>query len=117
MPWELHGTKRYYYRRRRVNGRSQGKYIGGGLIGELAAIEDLQRRQAREQVDSARRAEQQSQSLADKPLRGTNQLATLLLRSVLLGTGAYRQHDRGKWRHIREDRSHSSQSHVDHLGK
>lgn len=103
MPWELRGQRWYYYRRRRIDGRVVTTYVGNGVIGELASIADLQRRQEREQNDDVRRGEQQRLLSAITPLRSANSVAHLLLRSVLLGTGSYRLHQRGEWRVIHGD--------------
>jgi hypothetical protein len=118
MPWEIRGSKSYYYRRRRVDGRIVKTFSGSGLLGELAFMADFQRRQVREHNDNARRAERQTLSVAEKPLTTVNHSADLLLRSVLLGTGAYRQHYRGEWRRNHEDRGKASQQqHTVYVGR
>lgn len=103
MPWEVHGSKRYYYRRRKVGGRIVKKYIGGGLLGEMAFMADMELRLAREQNQALRKAESQGRSLAEMPLTTVTNKINLLLRSLLLGTGRYRQHYRGEWRSIHEN--------------
>ncbi|QDS98167.1 hypothetical protein [Adhaeretor mobilis] len=46
MAWENRGNNnRYYYRGRRVDGRTVKEYLGSGEAAERAAAEDEQRRQ------------------------------------------------------------------------
>jgi hypothetical protein len=45
MGWEVYDGRRYYYRKRRVNGRVLSIYCGSGARGEAAAREDAERRQ------------------------------------------------------------------------
>lgn len=40
MSWERRGNKRYYYRRRKINGRVEAEYIGAGDVAELLAESD-----------------------------------------------------------------------------
>ena len=44
MGWETRGNKRFYYRKVRVGNRVRSAYCGSGARGELAAMEDQQRR-------------------------------------------------------------------------
>jgi hypothetical protein len=45
MGWEVYDGRRYYYRKRRVNGRIISIYCGSGARGEAAAREEAERRQ------------------------------------------------------------------------
>ena len=40
MVWEQVGSRRYYYRSQWVKGRSVRRYVGTGLVAELAAAAD-----------------------------------------------------------------------------
>jgi hypothetical protein len=51
MGWEIRQGKRYYYRKRRVNGRIRSIYCGSGEKGEAAEREDLARRSTSEVPD------------------------------------------------------------------
>src|SRR5262245_41483034 len=52
MGWE----RGYYYRVRKVRGKVVREYVGGGLIGELSAQIDADRRALREEQQAALRA-------------------------------------------------------------
>ena len=56
MGWELRRGKQYYYRRKRVNGRSVKEYVGPGARGEQAAAE-VALRKAKKRAEHRRREE------------------------------------------------------------
>ena len=58
MASETRGGGTYYYRKRRIGGRVVSEYVGGGLLGELAAEVDA--------LDRAERQELRAQFLADR---------------------------------------------------
>src|SRR4051794_6977687 len=92
---------RYYTRSRKVNGRVEREYVGGGRDGELAARMDALDRQLREAERAALRAERAELEALGESLAELNDLADLLARAALLAAG-YHQHKRGEWRRRRE---------------
>lgn len=44
MPWEARGPNLYYYRKRRVDGRVVSRYVGPGILGVFAEVNDRERR-------------------------------------------------------------------------
>jgi hypothetical protein len=96
MAWEQRGSRRYYYRVSRSNGRVIKEYIGPGPDAVAAANEDAQRRAAREE-DSNR-----ANALEDE-LRPLEELLDRIGDSVnaivsdVLTTNGFLQH-RGSWR-------------------
>jgi len=40
MGWEIRNGRRYYYQKRRVGRRVVSEYVGGGFMGEAAAVLD-----------------------------------------------------------------------------
>jgi len=48
MGWEVRRSKRYYYRKVRINGRVRSVYCGSGIRGEIAAQQDARKQAERE---------------------------------------------------------------------
>jgi hypothetical protein len=98
MGWETRrGCGRYYTRSRKVNGRVVREYIGGGLVGTLAARDDDERRQ-REAVARERfRGKPETVNAAEARHERLNTVADALMTAALLDAG-YHRHDRGHWR-------------------
>jgi hypothetical protein len=101
MAYEIRGgSRRYYTRSFRANGKVRREYIGGGVKGELAAKADAERRAARQAQAEALRAEGQRHAAAVGPLDELARLTDLLMRATLIELG-YHQHARGEWRRRR----------------
>jgi hypothetical protein len=101
MGWDKDG--RYYTRSRRENGRVVREYVGGGMVGQLAAQLDDLERQKREIEGAARRAEQEEVEALDAQLSELDELVELVARAALAAAG-YEQHKRGEWRKKRGKR-------------
>jgi hypothetical protein len=103
MSWEARerGTS-YYTRSRRTDGRVVREYIGGGILGEIAARTDTERRRRREAERAAWRAEKERIETADAELDRLCQLTDLLIEAVLTDAG-YDKH-KGEWRRKRAER-------------
>jgi hypothetical protein len=102
--WEIRQSgNRYYTRSRREHGRVVRQYIGTGQIGELAAAEDEERRQAKlvelQQLRRIEEADKGLESLLTKFDAYTNQIATWLL----LAAGCHRP--KRQWRRKRDQRT------------
>ena len=98
MGWETRrGRGRYYTRSHKLNGRVVRDYVGGGLIGQLAARDDEERRQRAAAAQERFRQEQERFAAAAAPHYTLNTLADALMTAALLDAG-YHRHDRGHWR-------------------
>ena len=98
MGWEKRQSgAAYYTRSHRVNGRVTREYVGGGLIGELAAEMDANARRDREAKMAAWRAEKAEIESREKRLSEFSDHVETLARSALLSAGFHRHH-RGEWR-------------------
>ena len=102
MGWE--GRKRgglYYTRSRKENGRVVREYIGGGVVGQIVALEDDNERRQREEQAAYRKEQQQDLDVLEGSVEELSEASDILVRAALLASG-YRQHNRGEWRLRRE---------------
>jgi hypothetical protein len=99
MGWD---SGRYYTRTKHVRGRFIREYVGGGVLGELAAAEDARRRAERKAQAKARRQEQERLLGAAALLIELCHLTDLLLKAALVNAGFY-QHHRCEWRRRAKD--------------
>jgi hypothetical protein len=105
MAWEKRERGGLYYTRsRKVNGQVVREYVGGGVLGELAARMDAADRQGREEEKAAWREERERLEglvgLVDELCQDVETLA----QATLLAAG-FRRHNRGEWRRKREPRT------------
>lgn len=80
-----------------MHGRVMREYVGGGLIGELAAEMDAEERSEREVQMEAWRAEKAEIESREKDITGFSNQVETMARSALLSAGFHRHH-RGEWR-------------------
>ena len=98
MGWEKRQSgAAYYTRSHRVNGRVTREYVGGGLIGELAAEMDTEERSERAAQMEAWRCEKAEIESHEKEIEEFSSNVEILARSALVAAGFHRHH-RGEWR-------------------
>ena len=104
MAWQEVDGRRYYYRGRRLCGRTRRVYVGaaGSPAAELAAAADGLRRLGREAAARERHAERERHREAEAPLLALCERTDVLTRAALLAAGFHR-HDRGQWRRCRRE--------------
>ena len=101
-PWERRERGGLYYTRsRKVGGRVVREYVGGGILGKIAAMEDEYKRRQREEEAAYLIEEQERTVELEKPVEELCKATDLLVRAALLASG-YHQHNRGEWRLRRE---------------
>ena len=101
-PWERRERGGLYYTRsRKEGGRVFREYVGGGVLGDLAARTDELERREREQAAAADREERETLEALDAPFAEAWEATETLYRAALVAAG-YRQHKRGEWRKRRE---------------
>ena len=98
MAWERRERGGVYYTRsRKVNGQVIREYVGGGLLGELAARMDAEERQRREEETAVWREERERlEELAGLVDELCKDVETVTQDSLL--TAGFRRHKRGEWR-------------------
>lgn len=84
----------YYYQHKRINGQPRRVYVGGGLLGEVAARKDAQRAAQDAQRRLERAADTEAQRAIDAQYR---ELRSSL--AALLTAAGYYQHNR-EWRRM-----------------
>ena len=89
----------YYYRSVREGGRVRKEYVGGGVLGEVAAaLDELKRRQREEEV-AYWREERERLERSAAFLHELAEATEVLLRAQLLASGFHKH--KGQWRRKR----------------
>ncbi len=96
MSWETRGSKQYYYRRRKVNGRVVSEYVGGGYLGVFVQQADEEKRQAAQERRQAWQATVDAAQALDAMLDEVTEAVNAYAGALMLITGHY-QHNR-QWR-------------------
>jgi hypothetical protein len=91
---------KYYYRSRRVDGKSMKKYFGRGPVAELAARLDEREREDRRTEREERLVEQVRLAAADLAFADARSLVDLLVRTALILSG-FHLHRGSEWRRRR----------------
>jgi hypothetical protein len=101
MGWENRERGgQYYTRSRKVDGHVVREYVGGGLIGELAARFDEAEREKRKIEAAMVRLESERIEALVAPVVELCEVVEVLYRATLVD-GGYRRYQ-GKWRRKRE---------------
>ena len=97
-PWESRERGGLYYTRsRKERGRVIREYVGGGILGELAAHMDAENRRLREDEEASQREERERLDALTAPVEELCEAAEVIARAALLASG-YHRHNRGEWR-------------------
>ena len=103
MSWETRGNYRYYYRRRKVNGRVEAEYIGSGPVADaLAGLDKFERQQRQDEV-AEWRAFIETDRRTVAALADVDELVRSAVAAVLIVNG-YHTHKR-QWRRMSDKRS------------
>jgi hypothetical protein len=103
MGWENRERGgRYYTRTRKVDGRVVREYVGGGIVGELAArLDEVEREKRKFEAASVQLEHERVEDLA-APILELDEAVEILCHAALVANG-YRRYQ-GKWRRRREQR-------------
>ena len=99
MSWETRGNNRYYYRRRKVNGRVVTEEIGAGYLAEVVAVLDEGDRHERNRAAAEFRQIVEAERQTAATLDEVDGLIRDAVAAVLLAHG-YHTHKR-QWRRQR----------------
>jgi hypothetical protein len=99
--WEQRkrGTS-YYTRSRRIDGEVRRVYIGGGILGEIAALEDEYERRQREEEAAYCKEEKERLKQDAAFLEELEAVTDILATAHLLASGCHKH--KGEWRRLRE---------------
>ena len=101
-PWESRQRGGLYYTRsRKEEGRVVREYVGGGVLGQLAALRDDRDRCQRAEQAAGWKEMQDELDALEAPIDELTAASDLLICAAFLASG-YRQHNRGEWRKRRE---------------
>ena len=101
MAWETRQRGgRYYTRSRRQDGRVVREYVGGGALGELAALHDAQESRRRKEADERGRVMLDQLKPLVTLVGELDEAADTMLRAYLVA-GGYRKR-KGEWRMERD---------------
>jgi hypothetical protein len=102
MGWEKRDRGGLYYTRsKKVGGRVMREYVGGGILGHIAALQDAQERRQREEEAALWKEERERLGALVAPVEDLCEAAEILYRAALVAAG-FRIHQRGEWRRNRE---------------
>jgi hypothetical protein len=99
--WEQRkrGTS-YYTRSKRVDGRVVREYLGGGVLGQLAAQLDECERRLQAEEAAYWKEERERLEWSASFVRELEEAAEILTRAHLIAGGLHKRH--GEWRRLRE---------------
>jgi hypothetical protein len=102
MSWEHRRGRFYYYRKLRAGGRVRSQYVGAGIVAQICAGNDDDKRRHRMAQRAADRATRQVEAQIDRQLAGVESAIATVTRATLLAAG-YHKH-KGQWRKKRYER-------------
>jgi hypothetical protein len=102
MGWEQRRGRSYYYRKVREGGHVRSKYVGTGLVGQICAGDDDDKRRDRQAMRAADRATRQGEAVIDRQLGAAESALTGMTHATLFAAG-YRNH-KGQWRKKRREK-------------
>jgi hypothetical protein len=101
-PWERRERGDLYYTRsRKEDSKVVREYVGGGVLGEIAALEDEYERRRRQEKAALWKEERQRLDDLTAPVEELCEAAEVLAHAALVAAG-FRRHNRGEWRKRRE---------------
>jgi hypothetical protein len=102
MSWEQRRGRSYLYRKVREGGRVRSKYLGTGLLAQMSAEEDDEKRRQHSIQRTAARAARQAEAQIDRQLASVESAIAALTQAALSAAGYHRH--KGQWRKRRREK-------------
>jgi hypothetical protein len=96
MGWEQRRGRSYYYRKVREGGRVRSEYVGSGIVAQICAGDDDDRRRDRQAKGAADHATRQAEAEIDRQLADVESALALMTHATLYAAGCHRHN--GQWR-------------------
>ncbi len=96
MAWEQRRGHAYYYRKTREGGRVRSEYVGSGIVAQICAGGDDDKRRDRAAKRAADRATRQAEAEIDRQLADAESTLAALTHATLYAAGCHRHN--GQWR-------------------
>ena len=101
MSWEQRRGRSYFYRKVREGGRVRSKYIGRGIVAQICAADDEDKRRDRLAKGAADRATRYAEAEIDRHVAEV-ELALAGMTYATLSAAGYHEH-KGQWRKKRHE--------------
>ena len=101
MGWEQRNGRAFYYRKVRVGGRVRSEYMGTGLLAQIFAEADNDKRRERAAMRAADRAMRTGEAQIDRQLADAESALAVMTHAILYAAG-YHRHG-GQWRKRRNE--------------
>lgn len=101
MGWEQRRGHSYYYRKVREGGHVRSEYVGGGIVAQICAGDDDDKRRDRQATRAADRATWQGEAEIDRQLGAAESALAAMTHATLFAAG-YHNH-KGQWRKRRRE--------------
>ena len=102
MAWEQRRGQSYFYRKVREGGRVRSKYVGGGIVAQICAGDDNDKRRERDTQRTAYRAARHAEAQIDRQLADVESAIVAMTHATLFAAG-YHKHN-GQWRKKRHEK-------------
>ena len=102
MGWEQRRGRSYYYRKVREGGRVRSEYVGSGIVAQICAGDDEDKRRDRAAKRAADHATRQAEAEIDQQLADAESALTAMTHATLYAAGCHRH--KGQWRKKRREK-------------
>ena len=102
MGWEQRCGRSYYYRKVREGGRVRSKYVGSGIVAQICAGDDNDKRRDQAAKRATDYATRQAEAEIDRQLADVESVLATMTHAMLSVAG-YHKH-KGQWRKKRHEK-------------